>query len=107
MGGILDPEPDTQSPFYVAAVTPSREKVFFWLMESRTPAILGRLCQRYPDEAARIAASRQAVETALSGDLDRVKDCLSQEETEERRRDTEYWKPLRRELELLRHGLGT
>jgi hypothetical protein len=92
---------------YLANVTPSREKVLFWLMESRTPAILGRLCQRYPEEAVRIAARRQPVEAALSGDLDRAADYLAQEEAEERRRDTEYWKPLRRELELLRHGTGT
>jgi hypothetical protein len=32
---------------------------------------------------------------------------LVQEEAEERRCDAAYWKPLRQELELLRHGMGT
>jgi len=92
---------------YLADVRPSREKILFWLMESRTPEILRRLCQTYADQAAPIAARRQAVDDALSGDLDKVAASLAQEEAEERRRDTEYWKPLRRELELLRHGMDS
>lgn len=91
---------------YVSPARPSRETILFWLRESRTPEILGRLCQRYADEAARMAASRQAVAAARSGDLDQVAAFLAQEEAEERRRDAEYWQPLRRELESLRHEAG-
>ena len=43
----------------------------------------------------------------LLSDLDKVAAALLQEEVEERRRDAAYWKPLRLELELLRHGRGT
>jgi hypothetical protein len=92
---------------YLAAVKPSHEKIFFWLRESRTPEILCRLCQTYADQAALIAAKRPALAAALSGDLDHVAASLVQEEAEERRCDAAYWKPLRQELELLRHGMRT
>ena len=91
---------------YLAAVNPSREKIQFWLREGRTPEILSRLCQRYADQAALVAAERQAVGAAQAGDLDKVAASLAREEAEERRRDAAYWKPLRQELELLRHGIG-
>ena len=92
---------------YLTAGNPSPEKILFWLRESRTPEILGRLCQTYADAASSIAAKRPAVAAARSGDLDKVAACLVQEEAAERRCDTAYWKPLRQELELLRHGMGT
>jgi hypothetical protein len=92
---------------YLNAVNPSRETILFWFRENRTPEILGRLCATYAHEAASIAAQRPAVAAALSGDLDKVGTCLVQEEAEERRRDAAYWKPLRQELELLRHGIAT
>ena len=92
---------------YLATVNPSPEKILFWLRESRTPEILFRLCQADPDAASSISARRPAVAAALLGDLDRVAACLVQEEAAERHLDTAYWKPLRQELELLRHGRVT
>ena len=91
---------------YLTDIAPNPEKIHFWLMECRTPEILDRLCQKYADQAARLVAQRQVVAAVLSGNRDRVAASLVQEETEERRRDTEYWKPLRLELERLRHGAG-
>lgn len=91
---------------YLTAVSPRRDKIQFWLMESRTPEILGRLCQTYAAEALAIAPQRPAVAAALSSNLDQVAALLVQEEAEERRRDAAYWKPLRQELEWLRHGIG-
>ena len=90
---------------YLNAVNPSRETILFWFRENRTPEILGRLCATYAHEAVSIAAQRPAVAAALSGDLAKVGVFLVQEEAEERRRDAAYWKPLRQELELLRHGI--
>lgn len=89
---------------FLAETNPTPEKILFWLRESRTPEILDRLCRTYADQAALIAVGRPAVAAALSGDLEKVAAALVQEEMEERRRDAEYWKPLRQELELLRHG---
>lgn len=92
---------------YLAAAKPSQEKIVFWLRESRTPEILNRLCQTAPAQAALIAAKRPAVAAARAGDRNKVADFLAQEEAEERRRDAAYWKPLRQELELLRHKRTT
>jgi len=91
---------------YLAEVKPSHEKIQFWLRECRTPEILSRLCQTYAAAAGVIAAQRPPVAAALSGDLDQVATCLIHEEAEERRCDAAYWKPLRQELEWLRHGGG-
>jgi hypothetical protein len=76
--------------------------VKFWLRELRTPEILIRVAAKHP-EAAR-ASSRPAVGEALGGDLEKVADAIYQEEREERRKDREYWEPLKRELEQLRHN---
>jgi hypothetical protein len=43
---------------------------------------------------------------ALDGRVDAVEESLSLEELEERRRDREYWAPLKRELETLRRQLA-
>lgn len=91
---------------YLADIAPNPEKIHFWLMECRTPEILGRLCQAYADQAVSLVAQRQVIAAVLSGDSERIAASLAQEEAEERRRDTEYWKPLRLELERLRHGAG-
>jgi len=92
---------------YLPAVKPSQEKILFWLRESRTPEILSQLCQTYPDQVSLIALQRPAVAAARSGDLDKAVACLFQEETAERQSDAAYWKPLRQELERLRHGIKT
>lgn len=78
------------------------ERVRFWLREARTPELLARLCGLHPTEAAEIATSRTAVRRALDGDPPGVSEALFIEEQEERRRDAEYWAPLRRELEAMR-----
>jgi hypothetical protein len=75
--------------------------VEFWLEELRTPEILIRVAAQHL-EAARVSR-RPAVGEALRGDLEKVADALYREEREERRKDREYWEPLKRELEQLRH----
>jgi hypothetical protein len=75
--------------------------VGFWLRELRTPEILIQVALKHPGAAR--SSSRPAVAEALDGDLERVADALQHEEREERRKDREYWEPLRRELEQLRH----
>lgn len=91
---------------YLATVAPTPEQILFWLRECRTPEILWRLCQTYPDQATLIAAQRPAIATALSPKTEAVTVVLEQEEREERVLDAAYWKPLRQELELLRHGMN-
>jgi hypothetical protein len=76
--------------------------VEFWLRELRTPELLIAVAAEYPELARRAADTRPSVRAALAGSLDDVTRLLAEEEQQERRRDREYWDPLRRELEQLR-----
>jgi hypothetical protein len=78
------------------------EKVRFWLRELRTPELLADVAGAHPELAKSEATSRPSVRAALSGKLADVLDALEFEEREERRKDKEYWAPLKRELEELR-----
>ena len=73
--------------------------VAFWLAELRSPQFLAELIAAYPDAAAR--SSRPLVQ-ALLRDAD-ADAALAQEQAAIMAVDREYWLPLRRELEALRH----
>lgn len=75
----------------------------FWLMELRTPELLLQLAQAASAEAAEAAKTRAAVAAALRDDPAAVEAALLAEEARERQADREYWAPLKRELETLRH----
>ena len=80
------------------------ERLAFWLRELRTPALLIEVASRYQPEARAVAASRVAVAAALTADDAAVDAALADEERRERADDREYWRPLRAELEQLRHA---
>jgi len=82
---------------------PTAQRVQFWLRELRTPELLIEAVASNPDEARKVARSREAVSVALSGDAGAVERELSAEEDRERQLDREYWMPLRAELERLRY----
>ncbi len=85
--------------------TPSPEQVRFWLREGRTPQLLVDLARQFPDEAAALAKGlRPLLTAALQGDEAGVEAGLIEEERIERAADREYWIPLKRELERLRHA---
>lgn len=81
---------------------PSAASVDFWLRELRTPELLLETAAAYPERANALVAERPLVKAALRRDIERVRELLDAEEREERRKDREYWEPLRRELEQLR-----
>jgi hypothetical protein len=89
---------------YVAQKTPSRADVQFWLQESRTPSMLVELAAAFPDQARALAVMRPALNAAVGGDATDITAALCEEEEREREIDRIYWEPLRRELEVLRHG---
>lgn len=91
---------------YVASADPPAERIRFWLLEMRTPDILMELCRRYPAMALDAAELRPAVRAAMAADVSLVEQSMRAEAETERRLDAEYWRPLRRELELLRHASG-
>lgn len=84
--------------------SPTAEQVDFWLGELRTPELLIECARAFPEEARKAAQSRPAVDAALRGDQDAVREALAAEEAREREQDRAYWNPLKTELEALRHS---
>jgi hypothetical protein len=81
---------------------PSALAVEFWLRELRTPELLVEAAAAHPAMARALAAERPALASALSGDIEHLRGVLEAEEREERRKDREYWAPLKLELEQIR-----
>jgi hypothetical protein len=84
-------------------MNPTPEQVQFWLRECRTPALLAEIVKERPDEAAVAAQTRTLLSLATGDDLAPLCDALDAEEKRERNCDREYWAPLKKELEQLRH----
>lgn len=82
----------------------SDEQVRFWLSESRTPAVLVDLAERYPEIAGETAQQRPLLTAASVGDRSRLAQALADEESQEREADRAYWEPLTRELEQMRRA---
>jgi hypothetical protein len=80
--------------------TPAR--IEFWLRELQTPELLQLVVADHPELARGLVSVRPAVQAALGGRTDEVSQALEDEQREHRRRDREYWEPLKRELERLR-----
>jgi hypothetical protein len=85
---------------------PDPARVLFWLRELRTPELLVSLCNDFRELAIGAQGQRSLLGMALDGRVDAVEEALFLEELEERRRDREYWAPLKRELETLRRQLA-
>lgn len=83
---------------------PPPELIGFWLRELRTPELLIEAAAAWPEAARALQPGRPAVAEAIGGDASRVEVALEEEEREERRRDREYWRPLKAELEQLRRS---
>jgi hypothetical protein len=83
------------------------ERQYFWLQELRTPELLVEAIQRWPEPAEQIAHQRSLLLLAKAGQLDQLREALSVEEQTERQHDSAYWKPLKSELERLRHSIRT
>ena len=84
-------------------ILPTISDVRFWLREARSPEILAQCLASYPDVAASVAAERPLLTLVAAVDDAKLHRALMEEELAERARDREYWRPLRAELERLRH----
>jgi hypothetical protein len=91
-----------EQSYFTASGPHTPEQVEFWLRELRTPELLARVAAGRRSIAA--ASRRPAVAAALTSGVEEVEQALDAEEREERRRDREYWTPLKRELEALRRA---
>lgn len=81
---------------------PSQDQIEFWLRELRTPELLVELAEANSGIAHRLESTRPAIAAALTRDLDSVALALAAEEREERRKDREFWQPLKLEIEQFR-----
>ncbi len=84
--------------------TASTRQVSFWLMQCRTPEILTEVATRNTRTARALAKKRALLVHAVERDEHALVASLAAEEQYEREQDREYWLPLRRELEQVRHG---
>ena len=93
-----------EQSYFGHSPSPTQGLVRFWLRELRTPELLVEVAVAHPGLACAEAVLRPAVEAALAARLEDVSDALEAEEREERRKDREYWAPLKLELEEFRLG---
>jgi hypothetical protein len=83
---------------------PKPPQIRFWFQELRTPELLLELADRHPATCRRLTRQRPLLAHVACRKLMDLEQALQAEETTERQRDREYWLPLRRELEALRHA---
>lgn len=82
---------------------PTREQIRFWFLELRTPKLLIELVTRHriPPQLFR---RRPLLKTLKFEDELVLGKLLIEEEEREREADRRYWRPLKKELEALRHS---
>ena len=83
---------------------PTREQISFWFLELRTPDLLIELAQAQERIAPHLRRKRPLLELAVTANMSSLADALLAEEQMEREADREYWLPLKKELERLRHS---
>jgi hypothetical protein len=83
---------------------PSDAQVRWWLLESRNPDSLIMLAAKYLKIAKECLHDRPLLSRAVNSDIQKLNLKLHEEEAKERQKDIEYWVPLRKELEALRHN---
>ncbi len=82
---------------------PSKEKIRWWLFESRSAEALISLTTKYPVVTKECIAARPLLSTAVGSDIEKLKMQFCEEELAERKKDINYWVSLKKELEGLRH----
>lgn len=83
---------------------PTREQIRFWFLELRTPDLLIELAEAQGRIPAYLRRKRPLLELASMDSKSSLADALLAEEQREREIDRQYWAPLKKELERLRHS---
>ena len=83
---------------------PETLQIEFWLKEARTPELLVHVARRFPECAQKLLIHRPLLKAAMDGNIPLLQKKLDAEEKNERERDRNYWRPLRKELEQLRRS---
>jgi hypothetical protein len=83
---------------------PTREQIRFWFLELRTSDLLIELAQSQGRIPAHLRRMRPLLGLALTHSNSSLADALLAEEQREREADRQYWVPLKKDLESLRHS---
>ena len=89
--------------YFENRVNPTREQIRFWFLELRTPELLIELAQAQRRIPAHLLRERPLLQLAATIDKSALAEALLAEEQREREADRQYWAPLKKELERLRH----
>ncbi|MCF6151364.1 MAG: hypothetical protein E3K38_03530 [Candidatus Kuenenia stuttgartiensis] len=81
-----------------------KEKIIFWLMECRTPVLLMEIARKNAALCKNLIPTRSLLKAVLNQNVEEIESLLIQEESAERKKDREYWLPLKKELEQWRLG---
>ena len=83
---------------------PTPEQIRFWFLELRTPDLLIELAEAQGRIPTHLRGKRQLLKLATTPTKSLLADALIEEEQREREADRQYWAPLKKELEGLRHA---
>ena len=83
---------------------PDDPHVRFWLLELRSPELLIEATKAHPASTREIVSERPLLQLACEAAFPQLEMALEAEEKVEREKDRIYWKPLKQELERLRHA---
>lgn len=83
---------------------PTREQIRFWFLELRTSDLLIELAAKQGRIPTQLRRQRPLLELATTLTKSLLEDALLEEEQREREADRQYWAPLKKELESLRHS---
>jgi hypothetical protein len=93
-----------EAHYFQNSAKPGPAQIRFWLQELRTPQLLVEIAQRHAVLCRRLVSARPLLAHAALGKTEELERVLMAEESAERKRDRQYWSPLRVELEKLRHA---
>ena len=91
-----------EADYAARIVTPSPERITFWLRELRTPTLLIDVAGAAAGASRISSVDRPLLRHAVAGDVAALAAALRAEEESEREADRAYWAPLRADLEALR-----
>jgi len=90
--------------YFANRENPTREQIRFWFLELRTPELLMELVLERGGLSPQLFRKRPLLRIAQAKNESLLADALLEEEKRERAADRQYWTPLKKELEMLRHA---
>lgn len=82
---------------------PTADRLQFWFSELRSEEPLLELAKEFPSEANAFSAKRKLIDLAIRNDRLALSRALAEEVILIKELDREFWKPLKAELEQMRH----